>query len=56
MVKREILSHTFLKKNRESNVFTKEVTKELISQNIFVSESEFLIFPHCEQGALRGSE
>ena len=31
----EILSHTFLEKFRESNGFIIEVTKELISRNIF---------------------
>ena len=46
----------FLRKNqhffRQINVFTKEVTKELISRNNFWWEREFLVFsklwfPHC---------
>ena len=31
----EILYHTFWQKFRENNVFTKEITKEFISRNIF---------------------
>ena len=31
----EIYSHAFLEKNRENNSFTKEITKELISQFFF---------------------
>ena len=37
----------FSQKFRESNIFTKQVTKELISRIFFFSESEFLVFPHC---------
>ena len=40
------LSHNFKQNFRENNGFTKEVTKELISRNIF-GEREFLVFPHC---------
>ena len=40
------LTH-FWQKFREINGFTKEVTKELISRNIF-SVREFLVFLHCE--------
>ena len=36
-----------LQKFRESNVFTKEITKELISRKKNFSEREFLVFPHC---------
>ena len=42
----EIYSHTFLTKIRESNLFTKEVTKELISRKKF-DEIEFRDFSHC---------
>ena len=34
-------------KFRESNIFTKEVNKEMISR-IFFDEIEFLVFPHYE--------
>ena len=34
-------------KIRESDDFTKEVTGDLISRNIFF-DREFLLFPHCE--------
>ena len=37
----------FCQKFRESNVFTKELTIQLISRNIFSCEREFLVFPHC---------
>ena len=46
----EIYSRTFFDKGsdfRESNVFTKDVTKDLISRNSFVAK-EFLIFSHCD--------
>ena len=36
----------FRQKFRESNVFTKEVTKELISRNIF-SLRQFFVFAIC---------
>ena len=39
----QLLSQNF----RESNVFTKQVTKELISRNISFGESKFLVFSHC---------
>ena len=42
----EILAHTFLTKLRESNIFTKEVKKDLISRNIFSSRENFF-FPKC---------
>ena len=47
-----------MKKNRESNVFTEKVTKELISRTIFsiisVSARENLVFlPHCVCGFCR---
>ena len=44
-IRKFTLTH-FQQKFRESIVSTKEVTKELISRNIF-SISEFLVFPHC---------
>ena len=40
---RNSLSHFFDKK---SNWFTKLITKQLISRNIFFGEREFFIFPH----------
>ena len=43
----EIYSHTFFEKFRESNSVATEVTKELISRNIFFSDSKLLVFPHC---------
>jgi len=43
----EIHSHTFLIKIRESNGFTKEATKDLISQKKKIGERAFLFFPHC---------
>ena len=43
----EIILHAFLQKFRENNDFSKEVTKELISRNIFsVREMESFVFPH----------
>ena len=42
----EILSHIFDKNFRESNSFTKEVPKELISRNMF-SVIRFFVFPYC---------
>ena len=42
----------FLRKNqhffRQINVFTKEVTKELISRNFFSVITIYSTFPHCE--------
>ena len=38
------LLHSFWQKFRESNVFTKEVTKQLISRNIFCVRENFLPF------------
>ena len=49
---RKFLSHNFGKKNRESNGFAKEITKELISRKKNFSEREFLGFPHCEFSTL----
>ena len=45
----EILSHTFLVEisSKQRLYFTKEITKDLISRNIFFGEREFLVFPHC---------
>ena len=39
--------HDFYRKIRQTNVFTKEVTKELISRNFFYVIAFFSIFPHC---------
>ena len=39
-----MLKHIFEKKFRESTVFTKEVTKELISRNIFSAGENFAFF------------
>jgi len=45
----EILSHPFSQKFRESNDFTKEITKYLVNlPKNFFSEREFLVFPHCD--------
>ena len=44
----EIFSLTlFWQKFRESNISTKEITKELISRIFLLSEREFLVFPYC---------
>ena len=40
------LTH-FLQKFRESNVFTKEITKELISRNFFSVRENFSFFLNC---------
>jgi len=37
----------FLTKFRQSNGFAKEVTKELISRNIFFGEREIMVFPYA---------
>ena len=49
---REIYSHAFWQKFRESKGFTKEITKELISRKKHFSEREFLVFPHCDNQTL----
>ena len=41
-----LLSHMFDKKIRESNGYTKEITRVDFTKFLF-SESEFIIFPHC---------
>ena len=43
---RKFLLPLFWQKFRESNVFTKEITKELIFEIVFI-ERDFLVFPHC---------
>ena len=49
----EICSHLFNKKIRESSDFTKEVTKELISRNIFsLGGSKFSQIQHCDEHVL----
>ena len=44
----ENLSHFFSQKFRESNIFTQDVTEDLIWRNVF-GESKFFIFPHCNR-------
>ena len=41
------MTHLFFQKLRESNILTKEITKELISQFFFFGDRNFLLFPHC---------
>ena len=47
---REFSLTLFRLKFCESNIFFKEITKELISEFFFVIEREFLVFLHCECG------
>ena len=37
---------------RENNTFTEVVTKELISR-FFFGESEFFVFPHCDETSMK---